>query len=162
MSCLGTIIILLSYYISFICSHVTYNSGTIWKSWQANTKCAGKKRLSEKSKKLVQEPGSHIKTLPCTDLDKSSWTFLSGAYFTVLCCTETYHNLTRYFTITMVLTGICHSVMHQCTPLWRRVSFIENQVWSQCESNFYDKPQRQLLTNIDLITTYNHFCINTS
>ena len=25
-----------------------------------------------------------------------------------------------------------------------------------------DKPQRQLLTNIDLITTYNHCCINTS
>ena len=37
-------------YISFIRSHVTYNSGTIWKRWQTNTKCGGKRnRLSEKS-----------------------------------------------------------------------------------------------------------------
>ena len=39
----------------------------------------------------------------CTDLDKSSWTFFLGAYFTLLCCTKTYHNLTRYFTTTLVL-----------------------------------------------------------
>ena len=38
-----------------------------------------------------------------TDLDKSSWIFFSGAYVTILCCTETYHNLTRYFTTTLVL-----------------------------------------------------------
>ena len=34
------------------------------------------------------------------------------------------------------ITGICHSVMHQCILLWRRVCFIENQVWPWCESNF--------------------------
>ena len=39
----------------------------------------------------------------CTDLDKSSWTFFSGAYFTILCCTETHHNLTGYLTIPLVL-----------------------------------------------------------
>ena len=39
----------------------------------------------------------------CTDLAKSSWTFFSGAYFTILCCTETYHNFTTYFTTTLVL-----------------------------------------------------------
>ena len=38
------------YYISFIRSHVTYNSGTISKRWQTNTKCAGKNRSSDKSK----------------------------------------------------------------------------------------------------------------
>ena len=41
--------------------------------------------------------------LYCTDLAKSSWTFFSGAYFTILCCTETYHNFTTYFTTTLVL-----------------------------------------------------------
>ena len=30
-------------YISFIRSHVPYNSGTIWKRWQTNTKSAGEK-----------------------------------------------------------------------------------------------------------------------
>ena len=42
-------------YISFILSHVTYNSGTIWKGWQTNTKSAGgKNRLSEKKVKKKQ------------------------------------------------------------------------------------------------------------
>ena len=36
-------------YISFIRSHDTYNSGTIWKRWQTNTKSAEKNRLSEKN-----------------------------------------------------------------------------------------------------------------
>ena len=35
---------LLYIYISFIRSHVTYNSGTIWEKWQTNTKSAGKKK----------------------------------------------------------------------------------------------------------------------
>ena len=39
-------------YISFIRSHVTYNSCTIWKGWKTNTKkCRGKNRLSEKKSK---------------------------------------------------------------------------------------------------------------
>ena len=45
--------------------------------------------------------GEHV--LVCTDLDKSYWTFISGAYFAILCCTKTYHNLTGYLTITLVL-----------------------------------------------------------
>ena len=39
----------------------------------------------------------------CKDLDKSSWTFIWGAYFTILCCTKTYHDLTGYSTITLGL-----------------------------------------------------------
>ena len=47
---------LISYiYISFIRSHVTYNSGTIWKRWQTNKqkkKVQGKNRLSGKKVKI--------------------------------------------------------------------------------------------------------------
>ena len=38
-------------YISFIRSHVTYNSGTIWKRWQTNKKSAGKKQIKWKKSK---------------------------------------------------------------------------------------------------------------
>ena len=49
----------------------------------------------------------------CTDFDKSSWTFFPGAYFTILCCTETYHNLVGYYTITLVfIVWISHTYMY--------------------------------------------------
>ena len=31
---------------------------------------------------------------------------------------------------------ICHSVMHQCTFLWRRICFVNNQVWPRKKPNF--------------------------
>ena len=43
-----------------------------------------------------------IHSSECTDLDNSSWTFYAGAYFTILCFIETYHNSTGYSTITLV------------------------------------------------------------
>ena len=33
-----------------------------------------------------REPRVHF--MRCIDLDKSTWTFFSGVYFTILCCTE--------------------------------------------------------------------------
>ena len=58
---------------------------------------------SDKPKLTMLLWDSTVTVLLCTDLDKSSWTFFWGFYFTILCCTETYHYLTRYFTTTLVL-----------------------------------------------------------
>ena len=45
--------------------------------------------------------------------------------------------------------------MHQCTHLWRRLCFVNYQVWPLKVPNL--KSQRQILSNFHLITTHNHF-----
>ena len=45
--------------------------------------------------------------------------------------------------------------MHQCTHLWRRLCFVNDEVWPLKVSNL--KPQRQILSNFHLRTTHNHF-----
>ena len=56
------------------------------------------------------------------DLDKSSRTFYSGAYFTILCLTETYHNFAGCQTKTLVFILWVSSLPHEKNGIFKQAT----------------------------------------